>query len=108
MADKARKDRLLEIIRINGFASLHNLANLLKVSESTVRRDLGFLEKVGSVKRTHGGVFYTGPSPKLVHFDQRQQREHGRKRAIATVAAELIRDGDTLLLDIPIHLVIQQ
>ena len=99
MASRVRQDRLLELVRINGFASLHNLANLLKVSESTVRRDLGFLEKEGSVKRTHGGVFYTGPSPNLGHFNQRQQSEHDRKVAIAELTASLINDGDTLLLD---------
>lgn len=99
MVSKVRQDRLLNLIRINGFASLHNLANLLKVSQSTVRRDLGFLEKQGSVRRTHGGVFYTGPAPNLSHFNQRQQREHDHKVAIAELTASLINDGDTLLLD---------
>jgi DeoR/GlpR family transcriptional regulator of sugar metabolism len=44
-------------------------------------------------------VFYTGPSPKLPHFDHRQQLQFGHKKAIAGVAASLIEDGDTLLLD---------
>ena len=54
-----------------GFASLPELAEELQVSESTVRRDLDFLEEAGRAKRTHGGVFYTGSS-KLPHFDERQ------------------------------------
>ena len=64
-----------------------------------MRRDLDFLEESGTAKRTHGGVFYTGSSPKLPHFDERQPAQWDKKRAIAARAAQLIHDGDTLLLD---------
>ena len=94
-----RRHRLLEMVRLRGFASLPDLAAELQVSESTVRRDLDFLEESGTAKRTHGGVFYTGPSPKLAHFDQRQAMNWEKKRAIALAASQLIGDGDTLLLD---------
>ena len=72
MLAEDRRTRLLERIRVRGFATLPDLAGELEVSESTVRRDLDYLEETGSAKRTHGGVFYTGPSPKVPHFDQRQ------------------------------------
>jgi DeoR/GlpR family transcriptional regulator of sugar metabolism len=94
-----RRGRLLETIRTQGFASLGGLAGLLAVSESTVRRDLEALEETGAIKRTHGGVFYTGPSPKLTHFDIRQQANWSKKRQIAVAASRLIEDGDTILLD---------
>ncbi len=94
-----RRTRLLELIRVRGFAALPDLAEELQVSESTIRRDLDFLEESGSAKRTHGGVFYTGPSPKLSHFDQKQATEWGRKRLIARTASRLIEDDDTVLLD---------
>jgi DeoR family fructose operon transcriptional repressor len=94
-----RRSRLLELIRARGFASLPDLAGQLQVSESTVRRDLDALEESGSVRRTHGGVFYTGPSPKLAHFDQRQSAQWDKKRRIAEAAARLIEDGETILID---------
>ena len=94
-----RRNRLLELVRSHGFASLPDLADKLQVSESTVRRDLDQLESNGSAKRTHGGVFYTGTSPKLPHFDERQPAQWDKKRLIARRAAELIENGDTLLLD---------
>ena len=94
-----RRSRLVELIRQHGFASLPALAGELEVSESTVRRDLDFLEESGVVQRTHGGVFYTGPSPKLVHFDQRQSLNWDKKRRIAVAASRLIDDNDTILLD---------
>jgi DeoR family fructose operon transcriptional repressor len=94
-----RRNRLLELIRQRGFASLPALAQELGVSESTVRRDLDFLEESGVAQRTHGGVFYTGPSPKLAHFDQRQSLNWDKKRQIAVAASRLIEDNDTVLLD---------
>ena len=94
-----RRTRLLELIRGRGFASLPELAHAFDVSESTIRRDLDALEETGSTKRTHGGVFYTGPGPHLPRFETRQQSQWGRKQRIARRAAELIEEADTILLD---------
>lgn len=99
MLVEERRSRLLELVRTRGFAALPDLADALQVSESTVRRDLDYLEESGTAKRTHGGVFYTGASPKLPHFDERQPAQWDKKRMIAAKAAELIDDGDTVLLD---------
>jgi DeoR/GlpR family transcriptional regulator of sugar metabolism len=94
-----RRSRLLELVRARGFASLPDLAGELSVSESTVRRDLELLEETGAAKRTHGGVFYTGSSPTLPHFEERQPAQWDKKQAIARRTVELIDDGDTVLLD---------
>lgn len=94
-----RRARLLELVRQHGFASLPDLVDALQVSESTVRRDLDFLEDSGSARRTHGGVFYTGHAPVLPHFDERQPANWDQKRAIAVRAAELVENGDSLLMD---------
>jgi DeoR family transcriptional regulator, fructose operon transcriptional repressor len=94
-----RRNRLLELVRVRRFASLPDLAEQLGVSESTIRRDLDRLEQQGAARRLHGGVLYTGVSPKLPHFDAQQPMEWEKKRAIATAAVRLIEDGDTILLD---------
>jgi DeoR family transcriptional regulator, fructose operon transcriptional repressor len=99
MLAEERRNRLLELVRVRGFAALPDLADELEVSESTVRRDLEFLEESGTARRTHGGAFYTGSSPKLPHFDERQPAQWDKKRVIAACAAQLIDDGDTILLD---------
>ena len=93
-----RRDTILNLVRVRGFASLPDLAEELRVSESTIRRDLDHLEEAGHAKRTHGGVLYTGPTPKLPYFEDRQPAEWDKKKAVAQVAADLIKDGDTLLL----------
>lgn len=94
-----RRAQLLELIRLQGFAALPDLASKLAVSESTIRRDLEHLEENGAAKRTHGGVFYTGPKPKLKHFDHIQSQNFTQKQQIAHHAASLIEDGETILLD---------
>lgn len=99
MLTEQRRGRLLELVRSRGFASLPELAEELAVSESTVRRDLDHLEEAGHARRTHGGAVYTGPLPKLPHFEERQPAQWDKKRAIARVAASLVENGDTVLLD---------
>ncbi len=99
MLAEERRNRLLELVRVRGFSSLPELAEQLEVSESTVRRDVEHLEVTGSARRIHGGVLYSGGSPKLPHFDDRQPAQWQWKRAIARAAVKLIDDGDTVLLD---------
>jgi len=99
MLAEERRSRLLELVRVGRFASLPGLAEALEVSESTVRRDVEYLESQGCARRIHGGVLYTGTSPMLPHFDTRQSMQWEQKKAIAARAVELIEDGDTILLD---------
>ena len=99
MQNHERRSRLLDIIRIRGFAALEELVRELGVSESTVRRDLDALEDQGAAKRTHGGVLYSGGMPRLAEFDDRQPANWAAKRSIAVAAAALIEDGETVLLD---------
>jgi len=99
MLAQERRTRLLELVRSRRFATLPELADQLDVSESTVRRDLDQLEDQGEAQRIHGGVLYTGSSPKLPHFDANQSVQWEKKKAIAAAAVELIEDGDSILLD---------
>jgi len=94
-----RRDRLQELVRRRRFASLPELVEELDVSESTVRRDLEWLEEQGVAKRIHGGALYAGGSPGLSYFDQRQSAAWSEKKAIANTAVHLIEDGDTVMLD---------
>jgi len=94
-----RRNDVLEFVRQRRFASLPDLRAAFPVSESTIRRDLEYLEEQGAARRIHGGVLYSGMSPKLPHFDAHQPAEWSEKKAIAAQVARLIDDGDTLLLD---------
>jgi DeoR/GlpR family transcriptional regulator of sugar metabolism len=94
-----RRQRVLDLVSTKGFVALGDLARAISVSESTIRRDLDFWHEKGAVRRTHGGAIYVGDSSALPPLEDRQASQLDEKRAIARVAAERIRDGDTVLLD---------
>lgn len=96
---ETRRNHLRQLIQSQGFAALGDLVEKLGVSESTVRRDLDYLEEQGEVKRTHGGVFWTGASATMRMFASRHDSLWLAKRAIAARAAQLIADNETILLD---------
>ncbi len=92
-----RRTQILQVIENKGFVSLHELANVVDVSQSTIRRDLEYLDNVGQIRRTRGGAAYIGES--LTAFDDRQIQASSQKQAVAEVAAQFIQSGDTILLD---------
>jgi DeoR/GlpR family transcriptional regulator of sugar metabolism len=98
-----RQNLLQELIAQRGMSDLDSLAAELKVSQSTVRRDVEQLEQRGVVKRTHGGVIWVGdkssPTTRLYAFDQRMGYEVEAKRQIARAAKKLLSPGETVLLD---------
>ncbi len=93
-----RREKILELVRLHGFVSIPDLRDALEVSESTIRRDLEFLEESGEAKRTHGGAFSTGASPSVRQFGSKSGTWE-KKRAIAIAAAGTIEDHETVLLD---------
>lgn len=94
-----RRFKLLELIRAEGFVSIPDLRSALDVSESTIRRDLDYLESEGEARRTHGGVFCTGQAASMRMFADRRAEQWDRKRQVAVAASRLIENHDTLLLD---------
>jgi DeoR/GlpR family transcriptional regulator of sugar metabolism len=92
-----RRDSILHVIEQNGFASLQELVARLGASESTVRRDLEYLDGIGQIRRTRGGAAYTGDS--ITPFEERRAAALPEKQWIGRVVADLIPSGETILLD---------
>ena len=88
-----------QLVRDSGFAPLGELADSLGVSESTIRRDLEHLEQTGDLRRTHGGVFWTGETSTVRAFRDRKGTTWSVKAAVGAAAAELVEEHDTILLD---------
>ena len=55
-----RQSRLREVLAKRRILPLDVLSQELRVSPSTVRRDVEALEQQGLVQRTHGGVIWIG------------------------------------------------
>src|SRR5579872_310307 len=78
--------------------SLDELARAIRVSASTLRRDLDHLNDKG-VRRTHGGAVYIGNGHGMPALEDRLASQLDEKKAVAKAAAARVRDGDTVLLD---------
>src|SRR5437867_3797218 len=94
-----RRSRMRELIARRGFVSLTELAAELGASESTVRRDLEFLDQAGQIRRTHGGAMAAGEAVSIPGFEERGRAGAVEKRAVGRVAAGMVADGETVLLD---------
>ncbi len=92
-----RRQIILQVIENKGFASLTQLAELVGASDSTVRRDLEFLDGIGQIRRTRGGAAYVGES--LTSFDVRGTQAREQKEHVADAAAALVQTGETIILD---------
>ncbi len=99
MLVEERRQRVLDLIGRQGFASLAELAQAIAVSESTIRRDLDYLDHRGLIRRTHGGAVFVGDEPALPALEERTTRQTEEKRLIARAAAARVHDGDAILLD---------
>jgi len=96
-----RQARILEVLSEseNGIVTVSALSERFGVSGMTIRRDLNRLEEAGLVRRVHGGaVSYEGmvyEKPFLT-----REKEHGpEKQEIGRLAAQMIADGETIILD---------
>lgn len=99
MLAEQRRQRILELIQEEGSARVTALSRLFKVSEPTIRQDLQRLAADDHIIKSHGGaVLKTIPqqvrSLSLQHLENME-----RKSAIGRRAAELVQDGETIILD---------
>lgn len=92
-----RKMRILQILDQEHRAVVPDLAARLHVSEDTIRRDLRDLQASDLVRKTHGGVLRHVAPPTA--FEVRMGVEAGLKAAMGQRAAELVEDGDTIIID---------
>lgn len=99
MFAQERQQKILEALKKRSRLLLPELEALLEASPATVRRDLSFLESVGKVVRTHGGVLLPNRNDDEVSFDRKGRREHQGKIAIAKAAAELVKPGESVFVD---------
>ena len=78
--------------------SVFSLSNELKVSLATIRRDLNFLEKEGSLKRTHGGATLKNTAANQ-KFTTRENISKESKIQIAQKAIELVNSGNSIFIN---------
>ena len=94
-----RRLKIKKLLREEGSVQVSQLSELFNVSEVTIRRDLAKLEKEGSVKRIHGGAMAIDSNAPIFSFLSRAQEKAKEKELIGKKAAELVNNGNTIILD---------
>ena len=95
-----RRQRILDLLRDQPGIKVTDLAQRLDVSEGTIRNDLNALEREGVLRRVRGGAVlrqnhrFVSPS-----FAARAQLNADAKEWIARRAADMVKDGDSILMD---------
>ncbi|SCZ77639.1 transcriptional regulator, DeoR family [Acidaminobacter hydrogenoformans DSM 2784] len=100
-----RYEQILSILEKEGAVKASSLKVEIGVSSETIRRDLEYLESVGSLKRTHGGAVAVDQSDfdesknGYLEFQKRERQKISEKAEIAEIAAQYITEGQSLALD---------
>jgi DeoR/GlpR family transcriptional regulator of sugar metabolism len=95
-----RRAEILRIVKQMGQISVTEMSSRFDVSLDTIRRDLDILADQGLVSRIHGGaVPVENLAASDAPYDLRVNTQYTAKSIIARTAAQLISDGETLLIN---------
>lgn len=95
-----REEQILNALLEKDSVRVQELADKLYISVPTLRRDLAKLESMGKIIRTHGGAkLRKSPADKQIPLALREQEQNIAKDVIGQRAAELVTDGDIIMLD---------
>lgn len=101
MIAEERLARIVDLVNTRGTISIPQLIDELDASESTIRRDLVKLDRMGRLTKVHGGAVRL--QEEYVVSDQslegRKVLHMPQKRAIAAYAATLISANDFVFID---------
>ena len=94
----ARRQAIIEALEEAGQLSVAELSQRFGVSEVTIRADLQALSEQGLIQRVRGGAIITTVLPDL-SYEVRMQLNAAQKARIGRMAAQMVHDGETIMLD---------
>jgi len=95
-----RQLRIRQMLESRDFVDLETLCGELDTSESSIRRDLDILESERLLRRVYGGAVALETTPARTYdYAVESVRLSDEKTRIARLAAGLIEDGETVILD---------
>jgi len=99
MFAQERKSKILDSLNKNGKVKVCDLSQIYEVSEVTIRRDLQELEEAELIKRVHGGAVLNDSTKFEPTFSEKIDKFYDEKESVGKLAASMILDGDTVVLD---------
>jgi DeoR family fructose operon transcriptional repressor len=101
MLAEERRASIIEFLseRKNGVVSVTELGKVFGTSAMTIRRDFDYLEQAGYLRRVHGGAVASANLLEEIPFSERHIRASDEKQVIGRLAAGLVKNGETIILD---------
>ena len=94
-----RQNEILASVKSRGACSIVELAAQLNVSDETIRRNIKPLVREGLIEKVHGGIVLKQNQEPGPPFEKRMNERIEEKLLISSLVAEIIRDGDSVMLD---------
>jgi DeoR family transcriptional regulator, aga operon transcriptional repressor len=94
-----RHRRIVTLIQKKGSITVDRLSKNFDVSKITIRADLKTLEAKGLLVRTHGGALNVSNEMIDLPVAVKETKHHEEKYLIGKSAINLIKDGQTIILD---------
>ncbi len=96
---RERREKILELLIENNSVRVSTLCKLFNVSRETIRHDLFKLKEEGLIIKEHGSATLNRESIVDIDFAKRAREHAVQKRKIGMTAAEMIKDGETIIID---------
>lgn len=95
MIQEERYNRIMDYLRLEKVASLKQIADVVKVSVDTVRRDVAYLASKGILEKVRGGALYNDAS-RTGPFSVRSIDHRDMKKELTTCIRQVLCDGQTV------------
>lgn len=99
MLAKERRNEILAQLKDEGRVIVADLSKKYDVTEETIRRDLEKIEDDGFAERTYGGAVLKENDKEELPYLARKRSNVEIKKRIAEKIADMIEDGDRIMLD---------
>lgn len=93
-----RRKYILDHIVKDGFVKVSELAESLGVTQTTIRKDLNYLESQGVLQRAHGSAIPPTQQMMDLNLSAKKLINFEAKQKIAEKAASLIKSDDSILV----------
>jgi DeoR/GlpR family transcriptional regulator of sugar metabolism len=100
MLKEERYQKILEIIATDGKITVGDIVRFFGVSDMTARRDIKLLEQSGLLRQVHGGAISNLGRSYEPPYSIRSSQATQAKKAIGKAAAEMVLNGDSIVLDV--------
>ncbi|MBR5117609.1 MAG: DeoR/GlpR transcriptional regulator [Muribaculaceae bacterium] len=98
MLKKKRQEQILEVLLKEESITVAELAELLDVSQVTIRKDLTELEQASKLYRSHGKAIIINPFTFNRSVNEKEKIAVEQKEAIGREAAKLIDKDDSIII----------